>query len=306
MAGRTFQETAGSPIWGLARRQHGVISRAQLLDAGLTRHAIEHRIRRGRLHPVRRGVFAVGRPEVSRHGEWMAAVLVGGDGAALSHASAADLWGIRPSPSRSWPEVSVPSSRAPRHRHGIRIHRRSDLERYVTNRDRIPVTSVPLTLMDLAPRLSDPRLDRAVNRADALDLIDPEELRIALDGLGPRPGVGRLKKLLDSHTFRLTDSDLERRFLPLAMAAGLPVPLTQQMVSGFRVDFYWPELGLVVETDGLRYHRTPAQQQRDHDRDQAHSAAGLIPLRFSHRQIARDPEQVVETLRKVVISRTRR
>jgi very-short-patch-repair endonuclease len=72
------------------------------------------------------------------------------------------------------------------------------------------------------------------------------------------------------------------------------------LVSGFRVDFYWPELGLVVETDGLRYHRTPAQQQRDQNRDQAHLASGLTPLRFSHHQIAYRPGHVVETLTRVV------
>jgi very-short-patch-repair endonuclease len=111
-----------------------------------------------------------------------------------------------------------------------------------------------------------------------------------------RRGVAILRDTLDRRTFVLTDSELERRFLPIARRAGLPKPETQMMVNGFRVDFYWPELGLVVETDGLRYHRTPTQQAADRVRDQAHAAAGLTPLRFTHAQIAYEPGQVRETL----------
>jgi very-short-patch-repair endonuclease len=92
--------------------------------------------------------------------------------------------------------------------------------------------------------------------------------------------------------FTLTESELERRFLPVARAADLAEPLTQHSLDGFRVDFYWPDLGLVVETDGLRYHRTPATQTRDLRRDQAHTRAGRTPLRFSHWQIAHEPRRV--------------
>jgi very-short-patch-repair endonuclease len=111
--------------------------------------------------------------------------------------------------------------------------------------------------------------------------------------------VAALRELLDRHDITLTDSELERRFLPIARRAGLPPPLTQQDVNGFRVDFYWPELGLVVETDGLRYHRTPAQQAKDRHRDQAHAAAGLTALRFTHGQVVREAEYVEETLAAV-------
>jgi len=108
-----------------------------------------------------------------------------------------------------------------------------------------------------------------------------------------------LRELLDRRTFVLTDSELERRFLPIALAAGLPVPQTGRRVNGFKVDFYWPDLGLVVETDGLRYHRTPAQQARDRLRDQAHTAAGLTCLRFTHAQVRFDPDHVRATLTAV-------
>ena len=108
-----------------------------------------------------------------------------------------------------------------------------------------------------------------------------------------------LRRLLDRRTFRLTDSELERRFLRLVARTGLQPPVTGERVNGIKVDLLWPALGLVVETDGLRYHRTPAQQALDRARDQAHSAAGLTPLRFTHAQVRYEPERVVATLTAV-------
>jgi very-short-patch-repair endonuclease len=170
---------------------------------------------------------------------------------------------------------------------------------HITRHKGIPVAKPVLVLIDLANRLDDRSVERVVNEADRLDLIDPSALRLALDGYAGWPGVARLRELLDRRTFRLTDSELERRFLPLAAQAGLSLPLTRQRVNGFRVDFSWPELRLVVETDGLRYHRTPAQQARDRVRDQAHLAAGFTPLRFTHAQVRYDAEYVRSTLRVV-------
>jgi very-short-patch-repair endonuclease len=169
----------------------------------------------------------------------------------------------------------------------------------VTRRLTIPVTSPACTLIDLAAGLDRHRLEAAINEADQHDLIDPEALRSALDDVAPRPGTATLRRTLDRRTFTLTDSELERRFLPLARRAGLPVPRTGAMVNGFRVDFHWPELGLVVETDGLRYHRTPAQQARDRLRDQVHTAAGMTPLRFTRAQVTFDPGHVEVTLAEV-------
>ena len=281
----------------LAAGQHGVVTRAQLRELGMTDHAIEYRLRRGRLHPVHRGVYAVGRPQLTRHGVLIAAVLSCGPGAALSHDGAGEVLGIRKR--RAGPiDVTVPGARrAPR---GIRLHRSVVPGADVGRSHGIPVTSVVRTLLDLAQRLPRNELEAAVNEADKLDLIDPERLRAALDGRGRQRGVAALRALLDRHTLTLTDSELERRFLPIARRAGLPAPLTQRRVNGFRVDFYWPDLGLVVETDGLRYHRTPAQQAIDRRRDQAHAAAGLTALRFTHEQVVREMEQVEATLVAVV------
>jgi very-short-patch-repair endonuclease len=135
-----------------------------------------------------------------------------------------------------------------------------------------------------------------VNEADKHDVIDPEALRMALDDHAGERGVKPLRTLLDRLTFRLSDTELEVLFRPIAAQAGLLVPLTKEMVNGFEVDFYWPDLGLVVETDGWRYHRTPSAQTRDARRDQTHTAAGLTPLRFSHRQVAYEPDYVLRTL----------
>jgi very-short-patch-repair endonuclease len=170
----------------------------------------------------------------------------------------------------------------------------------LTIRAGIPVTRVVRTLIDVACSLGLGELERAVNEADRLDLIDPEALRIALDAYRGQRGVARLRELLDRRTFRLTDSELERWFLPQVRRAGLPLPMTQQHLNGFKVDFLWSDLRLVVETDGLRYHRTPAQQMRDRIRDQAHLAAGFIPLRFTHWQVRYERQYVRTTLLAVV------
>lgn len=187
-----------------------------------------------------------------------------------------------------------------RRRPGVAVHRQALAQNHLTRRHGIPVTSPARTLVDLAPRLPPNQLEAALNEADEHDLIDPERLRSALDAMAGVTGVAVLRELLDRRTLTLTDTELERRFLPIARRAGLPPPQTQRRVNEFRVDFFWPELGLVVETDGLRYHRTPAQQARDRERDQAHTAAGLTPLRFTHEQVAFDAAHVESTLVAVV------
>jgi very-short-patch-repair endonuclease len=269
-----------------------------LLDLGYSSKAIDHRIARGRLHPIWRGVYAVGRPDVTPRGRWMAAVLSCGRDAVLSHTSAAALWGIG-SERRGKVEVSVPA-RVARSRPRILVHRRANLTSGdVTRYDGIPVTSPVPTLVDFATCVSRDRLEAAVSEADRLDLTDPDALRSALADLPRRPGAAVLRRVLDRRTFALTSSQLERWFLPIARRAGLPKPKTRQRVNGFEVDFHWSEIGLVVETDGLRYHRTPRQQAKDRVRDQAHAAAGLTPLRFTHDQVRFQPRHVEATLRAV-------
>ncbi|MGH2963180.1 MAG: DUF559 domain-containing protein [Solirubrobacterales bacterium] len=266
-----------------------------MLELGFTSDAIKHRISTGRLHPAWRGVYAVGRPQLTKHGRWMAAVLSCGREAVLSHGSAAALWGMG-SERTDRIDVSVPI-RVVRRRRGISVHRRAILDTSeLTAHDRIPVTSPATTLVDIALRLSPGQLEAAINEADRLGLVGPDALRSATDSLPRRPGIARVRDALDRRTFTLTDSELERRFLRIVHEARLPLPETQCEVNGFRVDFYWPAVGLIVETDGLRYHRTPAAQARDRLRDQAHAAAGLTCLRFTHAQVWHESGYVRATL----------
>jgi very-short-patch-repair endonuclease len=290
-------QTMSWRAWELARNQHGVIARRQLVALGFTDDAIRHRISRGRLRSIWRGVYAVSGPEITGLGSWMAAVLACGANAVISHESAAVLWGIR----RSGPAfiaVSVPPQTYRRYR-GIRIHRRPLPREDVARHERIPVATPTRTLIDLGVILQPDALEGAINEADKLGLTDPESLRADVERRRGCAGTRRIKAVLDRRTFSLTDSELERRFLRLVRRARLPQPLTRQQVNGFRVDFVWPELRLVVETDGLRYHRTPTQQSRDRVRDQAHAAAGFTALRFTHAQVSFEPSHVIATLRAV-------
>ena len=284
-------------LWRLVEVQHGVVSRDQLLDFGVSAAAIRHRVTCGRLHPLLRGVYAVGRPGVPERGQWMAAVLAAGPGALLSHGSAASLWGLAPqAPTRT--EVTVSPGRSAR-TPGLRVHRRAPIPSHRTRRLGIPVTTPARTLVDIACRLGQEARERAVADADRLGLIDPEALRAWISECPSMRGIAVLRDSLDRQTYTLTDSRLEQRFLPISRRAGLPPPRTQVRLGRYRVDFYWPQLGLVVETDGLRYHRTADQQTRDRVRDQFHLAAGRTPLRFTHAQVVLEPSQVERTLRAV-------
>jgi hypothetical protein len=269
------------------------------MEFGFSEEAIEHRLAKGRLHLVGRGVYAVGWPQLTPERRWMAAVLACGKGAALSHHSAAALWRIgRENNGRI--DVSV-RRRCEHRRAGIHARGRPSLpaEDIVLHKG-IPVTRPVRTLLDLATELGAPALERAVNEADKWKLVDPETLRDALESFAGEPGVRALRTLLDRHTFRLSDSDLERLFRPIAASAGLPPPLTKAWVNEFEVDFFWPELGLVIETDGLRYHRTAASQTRDRLRDQTHTAAGMTILRFTHWQVKYERAHVRSVLARTV------
>ena len=223
----------------------------------------------------------------------MAALLASGDDAVLSHGSAAALWGI----GAEWRLIEV----TVRHRtwsrlRGVKGRARPSLpDSDVTVRRGIPVTTPMRTVLDQAATpISDASLERLVNEADTARGVnfDFRGMRHYCDLRGGEPGVRRLRRLLDPETFRLSDSELERLFRPLAIAAGLPQPHTKVIVNGYEVDFHWPDLKLVVETDSLRYHRNAIKQSRDLLRDQVHTASGLTTLRFTHWQVAHEPRHV--------------
>lgn len=279
--------------WALTQRQHGVVTRKQLLGLGMPPETIRARLEAGRLHQLWAGVYAVGRPDVDRLGQLKAATLACGPDARLSHRSAAELWRI----GREVPgavDVSVPIGSRPR-RSGIRLHRR---EEFGTTRmvRGIPVADPVSVLIDLAAELATEEVEDAVNEADRLDLIRTVHLRAALGNHSPRPGTGRLKAILDAQTFSRAANALERRFLAIVREAGIPAPETQRRLGRNRVDFFWPALGFVVETDSLRHHRTAAEQAVDLGRDQAHARAGLRSLRFTHSQVFHRPDHVREVL----------
>ena len=222
----------------------------------------------------------------------MAATLTCGEGAVLSHHTAAELWKIRPK--RRGPiHISLPSRRDPRRR-GIKVHRRRASD--TTRREGIPITTPAQTIIDLAPTLTERQLERTIDEADKLDLVHPEPLRNAAARKAGEGAAG-VRKLLDKRTFLLTDSGLERLFVPIAAAAGLERPETQVELNGHRVDFFFRDKGIVVEADGGRFHRTPSEQRRDRIRDHAHALAGLTPIRFTHDQIAHEPDYVARVLR---------
>jgi very-short-patch-repair endonuclease len=258
--------------------------------------AIRHRLANGRLHPLMRGVYAVGRPDVGRRGRWMAAVLTCGPAALLSHCSAAALWRIRPMRAGEGIEVVIPAESRRRHP-GVRAHRRRDYEalgrREVAH---IPVTDPVATLVDLAASIPLGQVEAAINEADHLELVDPERLRVAIGDLPRWPGVGRIRKLLDGPTITLSSTELERLFLPIVREVGLPPPQTQAWLGSSRVDFYWRDLNLVVEADSLRYHRTPFKQAEDKRRDNAHAIEGRTFLHFTHGQICHEPAYVRQML----------
>jgi very-short-patch-repair endonuclease len=276
----------------LAEAQLDLITSEQMLDLGFSEKAIEHRISRRRLHPIWPGVYAVSSRRMTRNRLWMAAILACGPGAALSHGHAGALLGIAVVRGRKI-DVSIPAG-CDRRPKGIRVHRRKHFE--VTTHRGIPVTTPACTIVDLATERSRDEVEHAISQADLTGLLKVPALVAAVQEMPRRPGLGKARQILDRRTFRLTRSQLERRFLKIVERAGLPVPETCVKVNGFEVDFYWPDLKLVVETDGLTYHRTPQQQARDLIRNQVHAASRLTPLRFSHDQIAYEPAHVEEIL----------
>jgi very-short-patch-repair endonuclease len=269
--------------WEFARSQHDVIAHWQLRMLGYTHDAIRHRLRTGRLFVLWRGVYAVGRPTVTPHGRWKAATLACGPGSALDGESALALWDVRSSEGKEI-EVAVPGDGGRRHA-GISARRVQGLVEQVAEVDGIPVLSLPPLFVQLAGRVKPGALEAALNEADKKDLIHVEQLRREIEALRGRRGVAALRRVIDRATFRYTDSELERAMRPIYRAARLGEPETQVRVNGKLVDFYWPELNFVIETDGGRFHRTAFQQANDRRRDQAHTLANTAFLRFTHGQI---------------------
>jgi predicted transcriptional regulator of viral defense system len=286
-------------IAALAGRQHGVVARPQLLDLGLGRRAIAHRIELGRLHPIHRGVYAVGHRVLSREGAYMAAVLIAPASAVLSHRSAAALWGIRHS-DRADVEITVP--RAIRERRAIDAHTATLPADEVTTHNGIPVTTPPRTLLDLAAVLTPTQLERAINEAESRRLGDPLPLAALVARYPRRRGVPAIRRLLDAQQVgrHITRSELEIQFLAVLDAHGIPRPQTNARVhlreTSPEIDCLWPAHKVTVELDSYDNHTTRAAFERDRARDRALQAAGYRVLRITWRQLHDEPHGIARQL----------
>ncbi|MDQ3675645.1 MAG: DUF559 domain-containing protein, partial [Actinomycetota bacterium] len=274
------------------------IARPQLVALGLGRGAIDSRIRRGWLHPVHRGVYAVGHRRLSARGRWHAAVLACGNGAALSHLDAAALWDLRGS-NASKIHVTVPSDGGRSRRSGVVLHRsRSLADDEVRTHEGISVTTVARTLLDIAGVLAPGPLARVVERSLMLRLFDLDAVNATLARYPTRKGSHTLSVIVaDLHDEpQLTRSELEGYFIDLCDTHSLPRPEINQGVEGLTVDFLWMDHKLIIETDGRQTHGTPMAFERDRARDAALTVAGYRVVRFTYRQIVSEPEKVARTV----------
>jgi very-short-patch-repair endonuclease len=282
----------------VARRaalQYGVLTRAQLLAAGLDEATIEYRLRTGRLHRVHRGVYAVGYVSSSPLTRAMAAVLACGCDAVLSHRSAAALWDIDPS-WRGAVEVTSPSGR--QHR-GVVVHRSRTLTSLdVTKHAGIPVTTVARTLIDLADVLDDPALARAVNEAQVRGLR-LEKLGMLLARSPGRRAAARLRDVV-GRAETPTRSVLEDRFVEFVERYELPRPEINQRIAGYEVDMLWRSQRLVAELDGRRFHESPGSFERDREKDACLLACGYRVVRVTWRRLANQPAREAQRLRKLL------
>ena len=263
-----------------------MVSRDELVALGFDRGMIARRVESGRLHRLYRGVYAVGHTIIPGDGRLLAAVLACGDGAALSHRSAAALWGIRPTAAARI-DVTVPRTSGSRSTSAIVVHRpRRPPE--TTRRHGIRVTTPGQTLADLATALPRRQLEKAVEMAEAarLHVVVPDD----------HPGAKRLAEAAAHDLGTTTRSPLEDTFLELCKTYGIPRPRVNVLVDGYEVDFCWPDARLIVETDGFEHHGTRAAFERDRARDAALTARGWRVLRLTGAQIHGDARSCAEVV----------
>jgi hypothetical protein len=276
-------------IAALAARQHGVVTRSQLLGLGLSESAINRRVSIGRLHRLHRGVFAVGHRVLTVQGRWMAAVLA--TGGVLSHATAAAAWDLRPLGSGAI-HISVTGHSGRLRRAGVRLHRPRTLEpRDITTHRGIPLTTPARTVIDLAHTLKGRPLEYVLDLAEQRGLVDFAELH-------RRPIPSSLQAVLSLYTAGtfVTRSEMENRFLALCDEHGIPRPRVNSHVEGEEVDFVWPDKRLVVEVDGYRYHRSPSKFETDRERDVILALAGWQVMRFTWTQLTERPVWVARAV----------
>jgi hypothetical protein len=279
--GEARSRLADRAIAALADAQHGVVSRTQLLSAGVSGRQVDRRVERRLLRVLHRGVYAVGHRALTAKGIWMAAVLAAGDGAVLSHWSAASLWRLR---SGRGPRSHVTARGRRASRQGIAFHHALLPGDEITVRDGIPATTPARTILDLAHPLPSPTLARVIDAAGARE---GAPLAALLDRYPRKPGAAKLRSLLGEPQ-PMTRSDFEARVLDLIDRAGLPRPRVNANVDGFEVDFAWTEHGVIAELDTYATHGSRFAFEQDRARDRR--VAGRPHHRPRDQRSARRPQ----------------
>jgi very-short-patch-repair endonuclease len=243
-----------------------------------------------------RGVYLVGNPVPLPGAVELGAVLACGERTLVSHRSAAGLWDLA-KPLADEVEITV-IARGCRSRPGLRVHHVATLDpRDYTTRRGIPVTGPAWTVIDYASTTGAGEAERVIAEAFALKLLTERRLLAAIDRAPHRAGVAVVRSILGQPAGpRRTRSGGERAMLRLIRAAGLPVPLTNHPVEGFNADFFWPEVGLIVEVDGGDFHRPRPAFERDHRRDIVHTDAGHEVLRVSGQHLDREPVYIAAVI----------
>ena len=281
----------------LAARNHGVVTRRQLLQAGVTEAEIKHRLGVGALLREYQGVYRVGHRAPSLDARYLAAVRACGEGAVLSGRAAAYLLGLLKG-AAPMPEVTTPTYRSVP---GVSARRsgRKDRRDATTVRG-IPVTTVPRTLVDLAADLDPAELARACHEAAARHGTTPAQVEAVLARRPRTPGAGTLRKVLRGDA-RVTLSALERRFLTVLAEAGLPLPQTNRHVDARWVDCRWAELRLTVELDGYRYHHSRHAWEQDRRREREARARGDEFRRYTYGDVFEDPRFMLAELHALLL-----
>jgi hypothetical protein len=286
-------ETAERLIARVADRAHGVVSRRELLEVGVTRSEIEHRLRTGGLLREYPGVFRVGHRAPSVIARYAAAIKACGDGSRLSGRAAGYVYGlVRGGPPPA--EVTAPRRRRV---HGVKTRQaRSGDQRDVTRHRDLAITTVPRTLVDLAAELGSHELGRVCHEAGARYGTTPAQVEAALERKPNAPGAARLRRILRGDE-PITLSKLERRFYRLLRDHGLPLPDMNRYVGGRCLDCRWADPPLTVELDGYRYHRSRHAWERDRRREREARARGDDFRRYTYGDVYDDSTPMLEELR---------
>jgi hypothetical protein len=282
-----------------AARQSGVVSIEQLYRLGFSLDQVKTRVRRGQLHRIYDGVYAVGHRDFPLRGRLLAALFVGGDDAFLSHRTAGGLRGVCAlDPGRI--ELTVIADRTPRAREGLVFHRTTTLldEAEVGRHRGLRTATVPRVLVDLAAKASAVQIEELIAEAVRNDVFEPLAFEAALLRHSSRRGVARLRAVADYYR-PLPDrkSEFERDWdREHAKRPEIPPCERNVVIDGWEIDCCWRTQGVALELDGRRYHTALQDFEKDRRKDTALQLMRLKPMRAGYWMFKRDKEQVIRDL----------